>query len=150
MSIFKACDIRGTYPDQINEELSRAIGNATAQVLAKERLVVGRDMRPEGEGVTAALIEGITDAGVDIGLCNTPADYFAIGYYDQPGGIMRDLQKRVLEEKAAFGACFDGDGDRCAFIKKTMRRHNAPFGGGNCRGSITSVTTTTPTAARSP
>ncbi|MFH0965587.1 MAG: phosphomannomutase/phosphoglucomutase [Planctomycetota bacterium] len=91
MGIFKAYDIRGMYPDEINEELSRAIGNATAQVLGKRRLVVGRDMRPAAEPCTQALIEGITDAGVDvvdIGLVSTPASYFAIGHYAFPGGVM--------------------------------------------------------------
>ena len=91
MGVFKAYDIRGTYPDQIDRELSRKIGNAIATVLGKERLVVGRDMRPEGEGATAALVQGITDAGVDvvdIGVCSTPANYFAIGYYGHPGGVM--------------------------------------------------------------
>jgi len=245
MGVFKAYDIRGTYPDQIGQELSRKIGNAIATVLGKERLVVGRDMRPEGEKATAALVEGVTDAGVDvidIGVCSTPANYFAIGYYEHPGGVMctashnppgytgfkvsrenvipvggdsgladietavdagnyltaekkgtvttqdiwddyakhvlsfaeeiapfkivvdagnamigktgppifeqlpgefipmyfeldgtfpnhdanplklenlRDLQKRVIAEKADFGVCFDGDGDRCAFIDET-------------------------------
>jgi len=91
MSVFKAYDIRGTYPDQIDERLSREIGNAIAQVLRKERLVVGRDMRPPGIPCTQALIDGILDAGVDVvdvGVVSTPAQYFAIGHYDQPGGVM--------------------------------------------------------------
>ena len=91
MGVFKAYDIRGTYPDQIDEDLSRAIGNAIAQVLRKDCLVVGRDMRPPGVPCTSALIDGILDAGVnvvDVGVVSTPAQYFAIGHYDYPGGVM--------------------------------------------------------------
>ena len=90
MSIFKAYDIRGTYPDQIDETIARRIGHAFAQFLDAKTLVVGRDMRTMAPSVQDAVIEGIMDAGcdvLDIGLASTPATYFAIGRLPCDGGL---------------------------------------------------------------
>ena len=90
MSIFKAYDIRGTYPDQIDERIARRIGHAFAQFLAAKRLVVGRDMRTMAPSVQDAVIDGILDAGcdvLDIGLASTPATYYAIGKLPCDGGL---------------------------------------------------------------
>ncbi len=90
MSIFKAYDIRGTYPDQIDEIIARRIGHAFAQFLAAKTLVVGRDMRTMAPSVQDAVIDGILDAGcdvIDIGLASTPATYFAIGRLPCDGGL---------------------------------------------------------------
>jgi phosphomannomutase len=91
--IFKAYDIRGIYPDQLNEEDAWKIGCATARFLPSlmtgyERgqagantLCVGRDMRTHSEPLAKTLIEGIRSAGVgvvDIGMIDTPQMYFAI------------------------------------------------------------------------
>jgi phosphomannomutase len=89
--IFKAYDIRGTYPDQLNEETARRIGNAFAQFIGGKRYVVGRDMRLSSDKVARALIDGMTDAGADctdVGVIETPMSYFAIGYYGFDGGVM--------------------------------------------------------------
>ncbi|MCC6781983.1 MAG: phosphomannomutase/phosphoglucomutase [Planctomycetes bacterium] len=90
MSIFKAYDIRGTYPDQIDEKIARRIGHAFAQFLSAKTLVVGRDMRTMAPSVQDAVIDGILDAGcdvLDIGLASTPATYYAIGKLPCDGGL---------------------------------------------------------------
>jgi len=100
--IFKAYDIRGVYPDQINEEDAWKIGCATARFLSStvrgderelsksQSVVVGRDMRTHSEPLAAALIEGIRSAGVtviDIGMVDTPQVYFAINHLGTCGGV---------------------------------------------------------------
>ncbi|MAW59460.1 MAG: phosphomannomutase/phosphoglucomutase [Planctomycetes bacterium] len=89
MSVFKAYDIRGTYPDQIDLELARRVGRAFADFLGKGPLVVGRDMRTMAVEVQSAFIEGVLDAGIDvldIGLASTPQTYYAIGSLKAAGG----------------------------------------------------------------
>jgi phosphomannomutase len=91
VGIFKAYDIRGVYPDELDEELARKIGNAFAVHIGRGPLVVGRDMRTSSPSLSAAVIEGITDAGidvVDIGMCTTPMSYYAIGSLETAGGLM--------------------------------------------------------------
>lgn len=91
MGIFKAYDIRGVYPEELDEELARKIGNAFAVHIGSGPLVVGRDMRVSSPSIAQAAIEGITDAGLDvldIGLSTTPMSYFAIGHLDAAGGLM--------------------------------------------------------------
>jgi len=90
MAIFKAYDIRGVYPDELNEDTARRIGRAFAQVIAKGPLVVSRDMRPSSPSLSEAVTRGITEAGldvVDVGCLSTPANYFAIGNYGYAGGL---------------------------------------------------------------
>jgi phosphomannomutase len=90
MSVFKAYDIRGTYPDQIDADLAYRIGRAFADFLGQGPLVVGRDMRTMAPEIQGACIEGILDGGldvVDIGLCCTPQTYFAIGHLKAGGGL---------------------------------------------------------------
>ncbi len=87
-AIFKAYDVRGTYPDQIDEGVARAVGSAFADFAASTRLVIGRDMRPSGEALAAAFSEGARARGVevlDIGLASTDMLYFASGFLDAPG-----------------------------------------------------------------
>lgn len=90
MGIFKAYDIRGLVPNELDEPLARRIGNSFARFLGAKRLVVARDMRTHSPGISAALIEGIRDAGcdvLDIGLASTPMAYFAIGSQPCDGGV---------------------------------------------------------------
>ena len=91
MAIFKAYDVRGLYPTEINREIAYKIGFATATYLGVTQIVVGHDMRLSADDLVSGLTAGITDAGVDvvdIGLCCTPAVYFTVGYYNYPAGIM--------------------------------------------------------------
>jgi phosphomannomutase len=92
-SIFKAYDIRGTYPDQLDEDLAREIGRAFVNHLglSGSRVVVARDMRLSGEDLERAFVEGVTEAGADVldlGMVSTDALYFAVGHLEEPGGAM--------------------------------------------------------------
>jgi len=88
---FKAYDLRGRIPDELNEDVAYRVGRGTAQFLGAKRIVVGRDIRLSSAALTDALCRGLTDSGVDvddIGICGTEGVYFACfdGGYD--GGIM--------------------------------------------------------------
>ena len=90
MGIFKAYDIRGLYPEEIDEGMARRIGNAFARFLKAKRLVIGRDMRTHSPEVAGGVMEGIRDAGCDVidaGLCSTPMAYYAIATQDCDGGL---------------------------------------------------------------
>lgn len=91
LSCFKAYDIRGRMPDQLNEALAYLIGGAYAQYVKPEKVVVGHDIRLSSRGLCDALIHGLTDAGVnvfDIGLCGTEEIYFGTFFKQMDGGIM--------------------------------------------------------------
>ncbi len=88
--IFKAYDIRGTVPDQMNVDLARAVGAAFAAFAGAPRVLVARDMRPSGPDLVTAFAEGATGVGVDVvdlGLCSTDEMYFASGSLDAPGAM---------------------------------------------------------------
>jgi phosphomannomutase len=90
MGIFKAYDIRGLVPGELDAALAKKIGNAFARLLKAKRLVVGRDMRVHSPEIAGAVIEGIRDAGADvlaIGLAETPMAYWAIGSQPCDGGL---------------------------------------------------------------
>lgn len=89
-AIFKAYDIRGTYPDQIDESIARAIGSAFGTFVGTNRIVVARDMRPSGVTLIDAFSEGARSVGVsviDLGLASTDFLYFAAGHLDAPGAM---------------------------------------------------------------
>ena len=89
--VFKAYDIRGIYPRELDERLAERIGMATTRFLNARELVVGRDMRESSESLAAAAIQGALTSGadvLDIGMVSTDACYFAIAHYGQDGGIM--------------------------------------------------------------
>ena len=89
--IFKAYDIRGTYPDQVNEEAARAIGAAFVAYLGAKRIAVGRDMRLSSPAIAQAFIDGATSQGcnvVDYGMIATDMLYFAVARDGHDGGVM--------------------------------------------------------------
>ncbi len=89
--IFKAYDIRGTYPDQVNEAIAERIGMALADLLKVEEIVVGRDCRVSSDALFQALTRGICRRGtnvIDIGLASTPMSYFAVATLGAGGSIM--------------------------------------------------------------
>lgn len=88
--IFKAYDIRGIYPDELDEATAKRIGNAFARFTGAGHVVVGRDMRPSSEPLAAAFIEGVILAGADVtdlGLASTDLVYFASGRLEAPGAM---------------------------------------------------------------
>lgn len=90
MGIFKAYDIRGIVPHELDAALARKIGSAFARLLKARTLVVGRDMRTHSPEIALAVIEGMRDAGadvIDIGLASTPMAYYAIGSLPCDGGL---------------------------------------------------------------
>ena len=89
-AIFKAYDVRGIVPDQLDEDLARATGNAYVRVVGADRIVVGHDMRPSSPGLAGAFADGATAAGADvtmIGLASTDQLYFASGHLAVPGAM---------------------------------------------------------------
>jgi phosphomannomutase len=89
-AVFKAYDVRGTVPDQLDEELARRTGAAFVQVCDVSAVVVGHDMRPSSPGLAAAFAAGAADAGADvvmIGLASTDQLYYASGALDRPGAM---------------------------------------------------------------
>lgn len=91
LSCFKAYDIRGKVPEQLNGDIAYNIGRALVAELSGTCYVVGYDMRLESPAIATALIQGITDAGadvIDIGLCGTEEVYFATSHHQACGGVM--------------------------------------------------------------
>ncbi|MFS0706032.1 phosphomannomutase/phosphoglucomutase [Cellulomonas sp. 179-A 9B4 NHS] len=97
-ALIKAYDVRGTYPEQLDAGVARAIGAAFADVVvlpegaagARPRVVIGNDMRPSGPELVGAFAEGLTARGIDvvlIGLCSTDGLYHASGALDVPGAM---------------------------------------------------------------
>ncbi len=101
--VFKAYDIRGTYPDLLTDQMAWQIGYGASKFLRADaeaagdttpmmrNIVVGRDMRHSSPSLTKNLIQGINDQGgdvIDIGLCDTSMIYFAVNHLDCAGGVM--------------------------------------------------------------
>jgi phosphomannomutase len=89
--IFKAYDIRGSYPDELDETMARKIGAAFVRLLNAQRIVIGRDMRLSASALTKAFVEGAISSGAavtDIGMVTTPLLYYAIAAGRFDGGAM--------------------------------------------------------------
>ncbi|KPK80740.1 MAG: hypothetical protein AMJ81_11445 [Phycisphaerae bacterium SM23_33] len=110
--IFKAYDIRGVYPTDIDEDIAWKVGYAAGQFLrsllsgydrgqaSANRLVVGRDMRPHGVALTQHLMEGVLAGGlscVDLGQVDTPMVYFAINHLGASGGVQVTASHNPIE-----------------------------------------------------
>lgn len=90
ITCFKAYDVRGRVPDQLNEDIARRIGRAYAEVVKPKKVVVGHDIRLSSESIKGALTQGLLEQGVDvydIGLCGTEEIYFATSHAEMDGGI---------------------------------------------------------------
>jgi phosphomannomutase len=110
--IFKAYDVRATYPSPLNEEMAWKVGHATAQYLKRSRqnaetkvknegtMVVGRDMRPSSPDLARALSDGIRSVGmnvIDVGMIDTSFIYFAINHLECVGGIQTTASHNPIE-----------------------------------------------------
>src|SRR5437773_2350417 len=88
--IFKAYDVRGVYPSEINEDAARAIGAAFSAYLKATRIAVGRDMRLSAPALAAAFVDGATSQGADVvdyGMISTDMLYFAVARDGHDGGV---------------------------------------------------------------
>ena len=91
MSIFKAYDVRGICPQELNEEIAYNIGRAFADFIKVKKILIGRDMRLSSEGLFKNLAKGITEQGadvIDIGMCSTPMCYFACNFLKADASVM--------------------------------------------------------------
>ncbi len=91
ITCFKAYDVRGRVPGELNEEVAYRIGRGYAEFVGARRVAVGRDIRLSSPSLTAALVRGLTDSGVDvldIGVVGTEIVYFATFHEQLDGGIM--------------------------------------------------------------
>ena len=90
-SCFKAYDVRGRVPDQLNEDIAYRIGRAYAEFLQAEEVVVGYDIRLTSKDLCDSLSRGLTDSGVNvinIGQCGTEEVYFGTSHLSADGGII--------------------------------------------------------------
>jgi phosphomannomutase len=90
-SIFKAYDVRGVYPDELDESIARRLGNALVAFTGAARILVGHDARPSSVPLVAAFVEGATTAGADVadlGLASTDLCYFGSGHLDAPAAMI--------------------------------------------------------------
>ncbi len=90
-ALFKAYDVRGIYGEDLTDGIAYRIGRAAAQYLKVPQIAVGRDMRLSSPQLAAALMQGITDQGVDaidLGMTTTDELYFAVGKFNYPAGVM--------------------------------------------------------------
>ena len=139
--IFKAYDIRGIYPEQLNEEIAEKIGRAFVTFLGAKKVVIGRDMRPHSVPLFNALAKGITEQGcdvVDLGLCSTPQTYHANGILEADGSIMITASHNTREWNG-FKLCRKGDvpisgATGIADIQKLVEENNFPAS--SVKGSI--------------
>src|SRR3982751_2507706 len=88
--IFKAYDVRGVYPSEVNDDAARAIGAAFVAYLKAKRIAVGRDMRLSSPALAAAFVDGATSHGADVvdyGMIPTDTLYFAVARDGHDGGV---------------------------------------------------------------
>jgi len=89
--IFKAYDIRGIYPEDLNEDIAEKLGRAFVTFIGAKKVVVGRDMRPHSKPIFDALAKGMREQGadvIDLGMCSTPMSYHANGVLGADGSII--------------------------------------------------------------
>jgi phosphomannomutase/phosphomannomutase/phosphoglucomutase len=100
LSCFKAYDVRGRVPDELDETLAYQIGQAFAAFVAPRKVAVGRDIRASSKPLQQALMSGLADCGVevaDIGLTGTEGVYFATFAADLDGGVMVTASHNPLD-----------------------------------------------------
>jgi phosphomannomutase len=151
--VFKAYDVRATYPDALNEDVAWKIGHATATFLRAalrgmdrsdpevNTVVVGRDMRKSSPSLCAAFTEGARSTGadvVDIGMIDTPQMYFAVNYLKCCGGVQTTASHnpahyngfKISGQKGVPIGADTGLNDICA-VAKNLARHET-----NLRGNL--------------
>jgi len=117
MGIFRAYDIRGKYPEEINSEIVFKIGCAFGKFINGKKIVVGSDARESSPELKQALVAGLNKAGkevIDIGFSTTPMFYFAVNHLGADGGVMvtashlgKEYNGLKLVEKGALSLTYD-------------------------------------------
>ena len=107
MPVFKAYDLRGRYPDEIDEAFAERLGGAIVRFLKAKRIAVGRDVRLSAPAIAAALARGAGCEVVDIGMCTTPMLSFAVGHLGLDGGVMVTASHNPPQD-IGFKICREG------------------------------------------
>jgi phosphomannomutase len=148
--IFKAYDVRGTYPDQVNEQAARAIGAAFVAYLQAKRIAVGRDMRLSSPDLAAAFIDGATVQGADVvdyGMIATDMLYFAVARDGHDGGVQITAShnpKQYNGMKMVRREAFPLSGEEgLSDIREMIARDNLPPPAAR-RGTVTTSDTLAP------
>lgn len=135
LACFKAYDVRGKTPSELNPEIAYDIGRAYADQIGAQKVCIGYDIRLTGPSLYEALAQGLNDAGVDVvhlGMVGTEMVYFATAHYGYDGGIMITAShnppeyngmKMVREESRPISSDTGlGDIERRASEKRWERR----------------------------
>ena len=134
-AVFKAYDIRGTVPDQLDAALCRNIGAAFARFTGAPRILIARDMRPSGVELSHAFADGARAQGVDVvdlGMASTDLIYYAAGRLDAPGAMFTASHNPAQYNGIKLclaGAKPVGEDTGLADIKELARTSLAPWGG---------------------
>jgi phosphomannomutase len=147
-TIFKAYDIRGTYPDQFNEDVAYRIAHAFAQKLAPALTVVGQDMRTSGPALVEPVTRGLTEQGSDvvqIGLTSTPMYYHSVNALNGDAGVMITASHnpeqyngfKLTGPKAIPSIAFVSNDD--LYRIANSGEFEAPYGTGKLRGSVSTL-----------
>jgi phosphomannomutase len=129
--IFKAYDVRGIYPGEVNEEAARGIGAAFVAYLRAKRIAIGRDMRLSSPAIAAAFIEGATSQGADVvdyGMIATDMLYFAVARDGHDGGVQITAShnpKQYNGMKMVRKEAFPLSGDEGLLEIRQMLQNNA-------------------------
>ncbi|MEW6411868.1 MAG: phosphomannomutase/phosphoglucomutase [Candidatus Zixiibacteriota bacterium] len=146
-TIFKAYDIRGTYPNQLSGEIAYKIGYALAGYLNPKTIAVGRDMRLSSDELFENLARGILDYGVDVidlGKISTDGLYFAVGKFEYDGGVMITASHnpkqyngfKICRKNAVPLSGQEGLGDILKAIQQADQNGKAPTRGNIIRRDI--------------
>ncbi|PKL63094.1 MAG: phosphomannomutase/phosphoglucomutase [Methanomicrobiales archaeon HGW-Methanomicrobiales-2] len=140
--IFKAYDIRGRYPDELDEATAERIGNAFVRLLAAERVVIGQDMRLSSASLARAFTKGAIAGGAevtDIGMASTPLLNYAVSDGRFDGGVMvtaSHLPGEMNGFKLAREDAIPLSGDRdLPLLEARVREEPVARAGGSCRES---------------
>jgi phosphomannomutase len=143
--IFKAYDVRGTYPDQVDESIARDIGRGFVAYLKATRIAVSRDMRVSSPSLAAAFIDGATSAGADVvdyGLAGTDMLYYAVAANGFEGGAQVTAShnpKQYNGMKLVRQAAFPLSGDAGISDIRDMIVNGTLPGPAPARGTVTTA-----------
>lgn len=144
LACFKAYDVRGVVPDELNPEVAYAVGRAYAEVIQPKTVCIGYDIRLSGPSLYEALARGLNDAGVDVvhlGMVGTEMVYFATAHYGFDGGVMitashNPPQYNGLKMVRGESRPISGDTGLLEMEEAAHRHLNSPSPATGAKGSI--------------